>query len=68
MADELYGILFGNVYPVTGGYFEPSYAGDDYFLREVIKPIYDVMHKVPSFQYKSIINFSPAQHVICYLH
>ncbi|KMZ59025.1 1,3-beta-glucan synthase [Zostera marina] len=45
MADELYGILFGNVYPVTGGYFEPSYAGDDYFLREVIKPIYDVMHK-----------------------
>lgn len=46
MADEMHGILFGNV--------QPTHQGDESFLREVISPIYQVMHKVRSSYSKSV--------------
>ncbi|PKA61474.1 Callose synthase 7 [Apostasia shenzhenica] len=45
MANELRGILFGNVYSVSGGYVESSSQGEESFLREVVTPIYQVLRK-----------------------
>lgn len=45
MAKDLNGILFSNAQAVTGGYFEPSYQGEESFLRKVIEPIYVVISK-----------------------
>ncbi|XP_072994078.1 callose synthase 7-like [Typha latifolia] len=45
MAHELHGIIFSNAQVVSGGYFEPSYTGEESFLRIVIQPIYHVMNK-----------------------
>lgn len=42
MADELDGILSGNVQSVTGAYFE----AEDSFLQNIVTPIYKVLVKV----------------------
>ncbi|KAL2634599.1 hypothetical protein R1flu_006078 [Riccia fluitans] len=46
MAYELYGMLAGNVSVVTGENIKPAYGGEDEsFLKKVITPIYEVIHK-----------------------
>lgn len=45
MADELYGVLLGNVHPVSGASVQPAHQGEEAFLREVITPIYQVIRK-----------------------
>ncbi|KAF8408943.1 hypothetical protein HHK36_005013 [Tetracentron sinense] len=45
MANELHGILYGNVHSVSGGTFIAAHQGEESFLREVITPIYQVIHK-----------------------
>ncbi|KAL4576869.1 hypothetical protein LXL04_012969 [Taraxacum kok-saghyz] len=44
MAFELYGMLAGNVSPMTGENVKPAYGGDEEaFLTKVVSPIYDVI-------------------------
>nr|VDC85136.1 unnamed protein product [Brassica rapa] len=44
MAFELYGMLAGNVSPMTGENVKPAYGGEeDAFLRKVVTPIYEVI-------------------------
>ncbi|KAJ0966771.1 hypothetical protein J5N97_023688 [Dioscorea zingiberensis] len=46
MAFELYGMLAGNVSPMTGENIKPAYGGDEEaFLRRVVTPIYQVIAK-----------------------
>lgn len=45
MAHEMHGILFGNVLPVSGGAYQPVSHGEESFLRDVVTPIYEVVHK-----------------------
>ncbi|KAJ0854976.1 putative 1,3-beta-glucan synthase [Helianthus annuus] len=46
MAFELYGMLAGNVSPMTGENVKPAYGGDEEaFLTKVVTPIYDVIAK-----------------------
>ncbi|KAG7653299.1 1-3-beta-glucan synthase subunit FKS1-like domain-1 [Arabidopsis suecica] len=45
MANEVHGILFGNVYPVTGDTYEAGAPDEEAFLRNVITPIYQVLRK-----------------------
>ncbi|XP_078161046.1 callose synthase 3-like [Carex rostrata] len=46
MAFELYGMLAGNVSPVTGENIEPAYGGaKEAFLKKVVTPIYRVIEK-----------------------
>ncbi|XP_059663341.1 putative callose synthase 6 [Cornus florida] len=45
MANEIHGILFSNVHPVSGGTYQTESHGGESFLRDVITPIYEVMHK-----------------------
>lgn len=47
MAFELYGMLAGNVSPMTGENVKPAYGGEEEaFLGKVVTPIYDVIAKV----------------------
>lgn len=47
MAFELYGMLAGNVSPMTGENVKPAYGGEDEaFLRKVVTPIYEVIARV----------------------
>jgi hypothetical protein len=47
MAFELYGMLAGNVSPMTGENVKPAYGGEEEaFLRKVVTPIYKVIAKV----------------------
>ena len=47
MAFELYGMLAGNVSPMTGENVKPAYGGEeDAFLRKVVTPIYEVIAMV----------------------
>lgn len=47
MAFELYGMLAGNVSPMTGENVKPAYGGEkEVFLTKVITPIYKVIAKV----------------------
>ncbi|XP_007014816.2 PREDICTED: callose synthase 3 isoform X1 [Theobroma cacao] len=44
MAFELYGMLAGNVSPMTGENVKPAYGGEEEaFLKKVVTPIYDVI-------------------------
>ncbi|XP_019225886.1 PREDICTED: callose synthase 3-like [Nicotiana attenuata] len=44
MAFELYGMLAGNVSPITGDYIKPAYGGEEEaFLRKVVTPIDEVI-------------------------
>ncbi|XP_073000931.1 callose synthase 3-like [Typha latifolia] len=46
MAFELYGMLAGNVSPMTGESIKPAYGGDEEaFLKKVITPIYKIIAK-----------------------
>ncbi|GLT70370.1 hypothetical protein SLA2020_424530 [Shorea laevis] len=45
MAHEVYGFLFGNVHPVTGGTYQTAALDEERFLRTVISPIYQVLRK-----------------------
>lgn len=46
MAFELYGMLAGNVSPMTGEFIKPAYGGEDEaFLRKVVTPIYETIAK-----------------------
>lgn len=47
MAFELYGMLAGNVSPMTGENIKPAYGGEEEaFLRKVVTPIYNVIAEV----------------------
>lgn len=47
MAFELYGMLAGNVSPLTGEPVKPAYGGEnEAFLMKIIKPIYDTIAEV----------------------
>ncbi|KAL0419646.1 UNVERIFIED_CONTAM: Callose synthase 3 [Sesamum radiatum] len=44
MAFELYGMLAGNVSPMTGENVKPAYGGEEEaFLKKVVTPIYEVI-------------------------
>ncbi|KAI4385085.1 hypothetical protein MLD38_003147 [Melastoma candidum] len=45
MADVVYGILYGNVHPVSGETYQEMAPDDESFLRDVITPIYEVLRK-----------------------
>ncbi|KAL6341057.1 hypothetical protein AAG906_032172 [Vitis piasezkii] len=46
MAFELYGMLAGNVSPMTGEHVKPAYGGEEEaFLKKVVTPIYEVIAK-----------------------
>ncbi|WRX34228.1 Glycosyl transferase [Theobroma cacao] len=46
MAFELYGMLAGNVSPMTGENVKPAYGGEEEaFLKKVVTPIYDVIRR-----------------------
>ena len=47
MAFELYGMLAGNVSPMTGENVKPAYGGEEEaFLKKVVTPIYEVIRRV----------------------
>ena len=48
MAKEVYVIIHTNVHPVSGEAYESetSVRDQEYFLRNVITPIYDALHQV----------------------
>lgn len=46
MANEIHGILFANVEPVSGATYQQDAVGEEFFLDNVVIPIYDVMAKV----------------------
>ncbi|KAE9584923.1 putative 1,3-beta-glucan synthase [Lupinus albus] len=53
MAFELYGMLAGNVSPLTGEPVKPAYGGEnEAFLTKVVKPIYDTIAKESKRSYK----------------
>ncbi|KAI3711097.1 hypothetical protein L2E82_40935 [Cichorium intybus] len=45
MANEIHGILFGNVESVSGAKYQPEAVGEESFLQDVVSPIYEVMRK-----------------------
>lgn len=46
MANEVFGILYSNVHPVTGESYQNEARDEEYFLRTVITPIFEVLQKV----------------------
>lgn len=46
MVNEIHGILFSNVHPVSGDAYQTTPRDEESFLRDVVTPIYDVMLKV----------------------
>ncbi|GLT65759.1 hypothetical protein SLA2020_381720 [Shorea laevis] len=45
MANEVYGILYSNVHPISGDTYQSAALDEECFLREVISPIYQVLLK-----------------------
>ncbi|XP_030515431.1 callose synthase 7 [Rhodamnia argentea] len=45
MADEVFGILYSNVHPVSGDTYQSAAPDDESFLRNVITPIYQVLRQ-----------------------
>ncbi|XP_059452724.1 callose synthase 7-like isoform X2 [Corylus avellana] len=45
MANEVYGILFSNIHPVSGATYQLAARDEESFLTEVISPIYQVLLK-----------------------
>lgn len=61
MAFELYGMLAGNVSPMTGENVKPAYGGEEEaFLKKVVTPIYEVIARV----YSTMNIFNSFRHVI----
>lgn len=58
MANQVHGILFANVEPVSGGTYQADTVGEEYFLQNVVSPIYEVMRKVILFNSTSLFFFS----------
>lgn len=48
MANEVYGICYSHVHPVSGETYENEARDEEYFLKNVITPIYEVLYKVIS--------------------
>lgn len=48
MSNEINGILFSNVQPVSGGAYQTTMRGEESFLQNVVTPIYEVLLKVTS--------------------
>ena len=46
MANEVYGILNSNTHSVSGDTYQNEPRDEEYFLRTVITPIFEVLHKV----------------------
>lgn len=46
MANEVFGILYSNAHPVTGESYQNEARDEEHFLRTVITPIFEVLHKV----------------------
>lgn len=46
MANEVYGILYSNVHPVSGETYQTTARDEESFLRDVVTPIYQVLYKV----------------------
>lgn len=46
MCNDVYGILYSNVHPVSGDTYQTAARDEEGFLREVISPIYEVLLKV----------------------
>jgi callose synthase len=71
MAFELYGMLAGNVSPLTGEPVKPAYGGEnEAFLMKVIKPIYDTIHKVCFYfiyELKNCVSFLSTFCFLCVL-
>lgn len=51
MANEVYGILYSNAHPVSGDTYINEARDEEYFLRNVITPIFEVLHKVKMISY-----------------
>ncbi|KAF3444992.1 hypothetical protein FNV43_RR14685 [Rhamnella rubrinervis] len=45
MANEVFGILYSNAHPVTGAPYQNEARDEEYFLRTVITPIFEVLQK-----------------------
>ncbi|WOG91817.1 hypothetical protein DCAR_0311072 [Daucus carota subsp. sativus] len=45
MSNEIHGILYSNVQPVSGGAYQSAPRDEESFLREVVTPIYEVLRK-----------------------
>ncbi|KAK6287062.1 hypothetical protein POUND7_013241 [Theobroma cacao] len=45
MANDVYGVLFSNVHPVSGETYQSSVQDDEFFLRNVITPLYGVLRR-----------------------
>ncbi|KAL8147544.1 callose synthase 7-like [Apium graveolens] len=45
MSNEINGILFSNVQPVSGGAYQTTMRGEESFLQNVVTPIYEVLLK-----------------------
>ncbi|XP_021300707.1 callose synthase 7-like [Herrania umbratica] len=45
MANDVYGVLFSNVHPVSGDTYHSSVPDDESFLRNVITPLYGVLRR-----------------------
>lgn len=62
MAFELYGMLAGNVSPMTGENVKPAYGGEEEaFLRKVVTPIYEVIarvHHAISLNFRTLRSFN----------
>lgn len=51
MSNEIHGLLFSNVQPVSGGAYQSAPRDEESFLREVVTPIYEVLRKVADWLY-----------------
>ncbi|KAL3629299.1 hypothetical protein CASFOL_026521 [Castilleja foliolosa] len=59
MAFELYGMLAGNVSPMTGENVKPAYGGEEEaFLKKVVTPIYEVIAQEAARSKKAISKHS----------
>ncbi|KAB2613297.1 callose synthase 7-like [Pyrus ussuriensis x Pyrus communis] len=45
MAKEVYGLLSSNAYPAAGEIYQTRARDEEYFLRDVVTPIYQVLYK-----------------------
>lgn len=79
MSNEIHGILFSNVQPVSGGAYQSAPRDEESFLREVVTPIYEVLRKVAYLFYVLIFllcqstgstNILSTKYVLisCYVH
>lgn len=57
MCDEVFGILHSNVHRVSGDAYQIVARDDEYFLMEVITPIYNVLMMVSTI-HKLLISFA----------